>query len=209
MLLQIPLLPENYIGVYRCPYSECTQYTYLYSKINNCYKYTDKIVWNTNNVDSFLNYLNSKKYLFDDISDKLTSGEIDINNYVNCFSDIVYNISFQCFGKTFSSKPRAFKKKAPWFNDECRMAKREFLNFKRTLALHSNEENKMAFLLSRGNFISIKRKAKRMFYSKEKVNLSKLSKNSPRKFWKYIKKFNSKNKKVKNDINMKEFIETF
>ena len=28
------------------------------SNVNNCYKYTDKIVWNTDNVDSFLNYLN-------------------------------------------------------------------------------------------------------------------------------------------------------
>jgi hypothetical protein len=43
------------------------------------------------------------------------------------------------------------------------------------------------FLLSRNNFVKVKRLTKCKYYSKEKDNLSRLSKKSPRKFWKYIK----------------------
>ena len=75
------------------------------SNVNNCFKTTDKIVWNADKADHFLRFLNSKKLLFDDLSRKLTSGESDINNYMDSFSNIIYDVSFQCFGKTFSSKP--------------------------------------------------------------------------------------------------------
>ena len=78
--------------------------------VRNCFRNVDKIIWKPEKADSFNEFLNSKKFMFDDLSNKLLSGEYDINNYVNCFSNIIYDISFQCFGKTLSSKPRIVRK---------------------------------------------------------------------------------------------------
>ena len=68
-----------------------------------------------------------------------------------------------------------------------------FYDAKRRLAAIKSEENKLNMLNCRKEFIKVKRLAKFNFYNKEKVKMSYMSKASPRKFWKYIKKFRNSN----------------
>ena len=93
-----------------CPITFSLQFTLRNDIDDNCCNNVDNIIWNSDKAENFIDFLNTKKYMFADISDKFTSGEYDINKCLNCLTDVVYNISFQCFGKTCSSKPRNIKK---------------------------------------------------------------------------------------------------
>ncbi len=54
-------------------------------------------------------------------------------------------------------------------------------------------------------FVKTKRKAKSIFNSNEKAKFAHMSRNSPRKFWKYIKKLNKNKCNSNTDININDF----
>ena len=56
----------------------------------------DRLDWDSTNTEAFLNTLNQKSHLFKEITDKLANDEIDVNNV----SELIYNASFQHFGRT-------------------------------------------------------------------------------------------------------------
>ena len=66
--------------------------------------------------------------------------------------------------------------------------------------------NKSRFLDSRFFFAKVKREAKRKVYYKERSTLSKLSKTSPRTFWKYLNKFKRISKNTQNVV-MQDFVD--
>lgn len=175
--------------------------TQIDSKCNYSY---DKIVWDITEKDKFFNLLLSKTDLFDDIIRKLESSDIDVNQGVDAFSKLVHDLSFQSCGKTFSSVPITKEKKSPWFNEKCRDAKASFFRAKRVFKNHNSEENKLSFLKFRNEFAKAKRHAKNNFYNQEKTKLADVSKKSPRKFWKYIKKF-KKRDKTHNNVSLSDF----
>ena len=63
-----------------------------------------------------------------------------------------------------------------------------FYDAKRLFNRVSTDENKLMFLNARNHLCYVKRRAKRLFFDKEKSRLARISKSSPRDFWKYIKK---------------------
>ena len=111
--------------------------------LNDNYTQYDTIVWDPAQSGYFLNIIDSKKHLFDDISQKLTSGEIDIDLCLGTMSDIIYDISFKSFGKSFSKRPKRMKPKSPWFNADCRKAKNDFMKTKRCLSIICRFANKL------------------------------------------------------------------
>ena len=54
--------------------------------------------------------LENKRYLFDDITSCLLTGNCDPNECINKLADVIYNISFQLKGKTFVHKTGVFPK---------------------------------------------------------------------------------------------------
>jgi len=77
---------------------------------NNQY---DRLDWDSTNTDAFLNTLNQKSHLFQDITDKLVNDEIDVNNDIDNVSELIYNVStFQHFGTTVPIRKTAKKRKA-------------------------------------------------------------------------------------------------
>ena len=56
--------------------------------------------------------------------------------------------------------------------------------------------------------VKFKRGTKRKFFYKERSTLSKLSKPSPRKVWKYLNKFKRKSKNTQN-VGMQDFVNHF
>ena len=178
----------------------------MYNKRSSTY---DKIIWETGELDSFLNSLENNRYLFDDVTDKLTSGEHDVNACIDTLSSIIYDISFNSFGKHISSNKHKKDKKSPWFDGICKQAKADFFKSKRLFQSNKIEVNKLNFLLCRSNFAKVKRHARHVYYSKEKSKLNTMSKYSPRKFWKYINKFKHKSSSTNNSVNMDDFVRHF
>jgi len=131
-----------------------------------------------------------------------------MNNAIDNVSELIYNISFQYFGRTLPIRKTAKQRNALWFNDSCNRAKADYMNCKREYQSSPNVFNKSRFLDSRSFFAKFKRGAKRKFYYKERSTLSKLSKTSPRKFWKYLNKFKRKSKNTQN-VGMQDFVNHF
>ena len=192
-----------------CPVTFSLQYNIDSSMNNKCPHYYDKIIWDSGECDSFLNTLENNRYLFDDVTGKLTSGEHDVNACIDSFSNTIYDLSFNSFGKHFFPNKRNKVKKSPWFDSNCKKAKADFLKAKRLFNSNKIDVNKLNFLLCRSNFAKIKRHARLVYYSKEKSKLNTMSKYSPRKFWKYINKFKQKSSISNNGITMDDFVRHF
>ena len=86
-------------------------------------------MWNTDLRNSFLDNLNGKKPKFDGILDDLVTGETDINHCINTLTDVIQEISFDHFGKIWSTGTNRKPYKAEWFDNSCRNAKTSFMNY--------------------------------------------------------------------------------
>ena len=166
---------------------------------NNQY---DRLNWDSTQTDAFLNTLNQKSHLFQELTD---IDEIDVNNAIDNVSELIYNVSFQYFGRIVPFRKTAKERKALWFNDSCNRANADFLSCKREYQSSPNVLNKSRFLDSRFFFAKVKREAKRKVYYKERSTLSKLSKTSPRTFWKYLNKFKRISKNTQHVV-MQDFV---
>jgi len=131
----------------------------------------DTIIWdNLHHKDVFQENLCSKADEFNFLNDKLLSGNININECMDGLSSLMHDISFETFAKTVSNKPDKSKRLNPsWFNNECKLAKNVFYNAKRLFNRVSTNENKLLFLNARNHFCYVKRRAKRLFFSKKKI----------------------------------------
>jgi hypothetical protein len=170
---------------------------------------TEKLCWDSSDKSKLLEMLNLKKVEFDQLTERLNSAENNIDDCINSFSNIIHDISYTCFGKKCNKNKKPYKQKAPWFDNDCREAKHKFLESKRSFKNSPSNENKINFLSSRQNFINLKRKKRNKHNAREKVKLSDMSRNSPRNFWKYIKKFGNQRDKSSNSINLNDFKEYF
>ena len=114
----------------------------------------DKIIWDSSNSksDLFNDFLQRKAIQFNNINEKLLS-EYDINQCINNFTDLIRDISFQCFGKTVRGNRETRKNKSPWFNEDCKKTKANFLASKHTYLLNMTEANKLIFLRSKRLYI--------------------------------------------------------
>ncbi|XP_053379986.1 uncharacterized protein LOC128548636 [Mercenaria mercenaria] len=139
----------------------------------------DKIFWDISKKDSFIEQVDNNSVLFDRINSRLLSGEYDIDQCMSEFSNLVHDISYRCFARTVNSRPKPKKKKSPWFDEQCRRAKSNFFAAKRQYMSNRSEENKVQFLNSKHVYSAVKRKAKSVFYNKEKIKLSDMSKTFP------------------------------
>ena len=175
-------------------------------KYENVYvkKTCKKVVWNTDLTNSFLYDLNGKKHKFDGILDDLVTGETDINHCINTLTGVIQEISFDHFGKILSTCSNRKAYKAGWFDNSCRNAKTNFMNAKRNFDVNPTHENRAVFLNERCKYSKIKRRCKRNFYDNEKEKISEMSKKSPRKFWKYVKRYRKKDA-GDTDVSLDEF----
>lgn len=180
---------------------------------NESITYGEKIVWDSNNVDKILKSLSDKRSVFQDICNKLLSNESDIDQCITDFTDSIYDVSFQHFGKRFrtnrSNKNERTKRKVPWFNEECEQAKRTFQRNRHIYKNNRNAINLGNFVTSRNAYAKIKKRAKTKYFASEKDRLSNLSKKNPKEFWKFINRHKTSQEQNNSNISIDEFAKYF
>ncbi|KAL4235118.1 hypothetical protein ACF0H5_006756 [Mactra antiquata] len=119
--------------------------------------------------------LRSVDVFLDDLENH-RQGNPDIDSCMKDFTDTVFKISYDHFGKTCSNQYKPKKSKTQWFNAECRRTKSTCFESKRNFKQDPSEHNKTLFLEHRSLYAKTKRKARNIFYSKEKAKLIKTSK---------------------------------
>ena len=78
-------------------------------------EYIDKIVWDSTRSVELNNLLQNKKACFDSITNQIVINEISIDDGITMFSNIIYESSFQLFGKTFKKNNLTKIKKTKTF----------------------------------------------------------------------------------------------
>ena len=163
------------------------------------------IHWDDTKVDDFKHLLNSRIIDFDNIVCCVDHPNCDIDNVVSDFSNLLYDLSFDCYGKIKKGK-KAFTVKNEWFDNICKDCK---ANFKKSVAyykVYPSAANREIMLQCKREYNKAKRKAKFLYINKEKQTVSRLAKNNPKQFWKHIKK---QNKRCDIDVDLQTFYDHF
>ena len=80
-----------------------------------------------------LTILERKRHLFDEVVNIRCANGTEIDTKTNRLAELIYDSCFSVFGKTVTSNKQKLPdvhKKAPWFDEECRVTKAAFLKFK-------------------------------------------------------------------------------
>ena len=163
------------------------------------------IHWDDTKVDDFKHLLNSRIIDFDNIVCCVDHPNCDIDNVVSDFSNLLYDLSFDCYGKIKKGK-KALTVKNEWFDNNCKDCK---ANFKKSVAnykVYPSSANREIMLQCKREYNKAKRKAKFSYINNEKQTVSRLAKNNPKQFWKHIKK---QNMRCDIDVDLQTFYDHF
>ena len=104
--------------------------------------------------------------MFDEMTNTLLSNRGNVDNCIDALSNTIFDISFQINGKTIHTGNNKNKnkrdKKSIWFNEACRLNKKEFHDCKRIFKSNPCDANRIRFLHARNNYCRIKRETKRV-----------------------------------------------
>ena len=109
-----------------------------------------------------------------------------------------------------SSTKRSDTKSSPWFDAECRTAKRDFTKARNLHMKHKNDMNRQTFVKYRTKYNRIKSKAKQKYKIAEGQKLNIEARKQPRKCWRKIKSLRKKKEAFKGQkLQMKDLLEHF
>jgi len=174
-----------------------------------------KIVWDSTKKDMYHNITDSQITNFDKIVNNILSSDVDINEGIEQFSNLMYENAFSVFGQTKTiykhntSKNRR-KHKSPWFTNECETARHDLRSAAKQYTRQNTRVNCAEIIGKRRVYRRAKRKAQAIYKSNQSKNLNLLAKTQPQKFWSEIRKVKTKNSN-KSDINItkEEFLNHF
>lgn len=186
------------------------QYSFLCKKSTNVETEESsyiKLNWDKEGRQRLLDCLEQKREVFENIIKSIEDNSENLNADITNFSDIINECSTVTFGKVVNRRRKSNKQYSnKWFTNECKTAKRQFLEDKRNLKFNNSDENKLKFLESIRHFVKMKRKAKKNYNTQEKRNLSYMSKFSPKTFWNKVNQFRNGKYSEKQNIDLSEFV---
>jgi exonuclease III len=186
-----------------CLFADCNINTEHSTVTNN------RIMWQEEMIDACKEALLIEKPVFDNISQGLINGDINIDTAVNEFTDTLYKVAFtNCGIKGKVHTRNATNSKAPWFNNECNASKNLFMKVKKKNRIHKSNESFNRVLQAKIAYNNYKCKARLDFENREQKQLENLAKSNPKLFWKKIKKYR-KNKSQAENIPIEELTKHF
>ena len=153
-------------------------------------KVTKKIVWDSNKVHCYKEAIKEKELDLENIVNRIMSSDIDIDDGVSEFSDIIYDKAYGIFGKKCCCKSnhKCSKYKCKWYNNECEGAKRRFEYTNKQYRRCKSVSNRTLMINERSRYNRVKRKTRREYNLTQRQYFSDLAKIQPHSFWKKLKK---------------------
>ena len=145
------------------------------------------------------------------LTDSVNTESVD--SVVNSFTSFMNENSEHVFGsmnfRADTNRTSKNYKQSEWFNNDCKIAKREFKTARNTFLRDKNDAKRKVFVKTRTKYNRVKRLAKNKFKRSEGKVVSELAKSNPKKFWKSIKK-RYKNKSPQSDtLSAQDFLDHF
>lgn len=145
------------------------------------------------------------------LSDLVNAESVD--SIVNSFTTFMNENSKHVFGsvnfRTATNSTAKKFKQSEWFNNDCKIAKREFKTARNALLRGKNDANRKVFVKKRTKYNRVKRLAKNKFKRTEGKAVSELAKSNPKKFWKSIKKRYKKKSSQSDTLSAQDFLDHF
>ena len=115
---------------------------------------------------------------YDRIVDNIISSNLNIDIGIENFTTLLYDCAFNAYGQTrtyFNSKKTPGRKyNSPWFNNECKVARRSYMRAKRLFYDDRSTDNRAVFLTSKTQYNKTKRTAKHSFNMRQRENFRRL-----------------------------------
>ena len=146
------------------------------------------IVWENSLKEPFRIALSDESERLSHITQTIDNQSI--NETVSQFTTIIRGHAENIFSKREirSNGTHASNKRNDWFDDNGRIAKREFCKARKQFIRCKTNETKIPFLSKKSECNKIKRMQKKHHLRKEGNELYHLAKNQPKQFWKKIKR---------------------
>ena len=172
----------------------------------------DKLIWDDSKLSTFRDRIFSEINSFNTIVDKTVSSEIDINQGVNNFAELLYTTTFsicgitkQCGGVN-NRTPRKYK--SPWFTMECEIARRELKCANREYKKKKSAVLREKVILMRRKYCQEKRRARAKYNYNQKSFLHNTAERQPQKFWHEIRKLRGVNN-PRSSLSAADFVDHF
>ena len=180
-------------------------------KGSDCY-YKTIIKWDGELRDKFRTNIISKLPEFNSISDKVRDADGNtIQSCIDDFTQIIRCVADPLFCKNISvsDKPRPRKsvvKLADWFDDECVLAKSNYLSSVKLFIREKSDINRISMCSKKSYYKKLIKKKKRAYTHNKMKSIEKLRHKNPIDFWKL---FSRKNIAMTNEISVEEFYDFF
>lgn len=140
--------------------------------------------------NSMYNDLNESKV--NEMNDIITNIGDNIDNMDKAMlniSEIMYNSTFDIFGKSYSMNPNKNSlPKSDWFDDSCRSAKLEYTQATRHREKTESDESRRMLIKKRKLYNVCIRKPKQRFNCIQKDEMLNAATHDPQYLWKRVKK---------------------
>ena len=135
-----------------------------------------------------------------------------INEKVDILSSFLAENSTKVFGKsvnTGNSRKRSKSKTSPWFDVDCRTAKKDFAKARNLYMKQKDDINRQNFVKQRTKYNRIKTKAKQKFKIAECQKLNTEARKRPKKFWRKIKSLRKNKSSKGQNLQVEDLLEHF
>lgn len=167
--------------------------------------YVDKMVWQTDKVDTFRNNLNAPEFI-NNLESAKQSLDTSINDALLLFNEAVKSASV-CMVKKCNVTRCVYD--APWYDAECREAKRECRRKLRRYRRNKVTELLLPYLESKIIYKQL-RDLKRRDYRRNKAELLNRNINNPALFWREMRTLGGFKKSVTcDDISLENWYDHF
>ena len=162
-------------------------------------KTVHKLIWDKDRIDCFRNALSDNLVDIDLLVDRIENGNLNINDGVETFSNILYNSANQVCGKTITVKSDKSSSKrkyiSPWFTIDCEIARSELKRANKEFRKQKSHEAHEVLLRKRKHYSKVKRRAQTVYKQNERVRLHDLASSNPKAFWPEIRRMKGDNSK--------------
>ena len=113
----------------------------------------------------------------------------DMNSVVRNISDILYKYAFEVYGRSVLIRDNANPERPnnEWFDEKCVTARRNFHSARNFFQQHPSDANRHSYISARNLFNKTKRKAQAIFKRRKGIELCKIAKTEPGKFWSAVR----------------------
>lgn len=168
----------------------------------------DRVIWDDSKADILMRNLQNKQTVINNLTSHIDHDSVDKS--VLDFTSFMQQEVSEVMSKTIMFKPKSKRKQSSkWFDQNCVLKRRDFINARNTFLKNKTEANRLLFTRARTCYNRSKRKAHNRFKFEEGKRVCDMARSRPRDFWKNINKHIKVKQKNSDTLTGEDFFQHF